>query len=138
MKKETKIIDSELSVRSISGLRTAGIETIRDLIELEHGQLIKKRGIGLRVLCEVYEFMLKNNLNFSPEIKDISDSELSTRALNILRDLNFGYHSDNPFISDLRKLKRRDLFHIRNCGAHTISEIESFMLKRGIKFADQL
>ena len=68
---QVKLVDLDLSVRAISGLKSAGIQTLEDLIKTRRGDLLKIRNFGKKSLTELDELLEKKGLTWSMTYENI-------------------------------------------------------------------
>jgi predicted DNA-binding protein YlxM (UPF0122 family) len=62
---DKKLIDCNLSVRALGCLKSAGIETVEQLIEYDLKELLKFRNFGERSLKEIKAFLKENDLKLN-------------------------------------------------------------------------
>jgi DNA-directed RNA polymerase subunit alpha len=65
---KTKLADLELSVRALNCLKTAEIETMGDLVELDRNELLKFRNFGRKSLTELDALLDRLKLAFGMDI----------------------------------------------------------------------
>ncbi len=65
---KTKLADLELSVRALNCLKTAEIETLGDLVELQRADLLKFRNFGRKSLTELDALLDRLKLSFGMDL----------------------------------------------------------------------
>jgi DNA-directed RNA polymerase subunit alpha len=65
---KTKLVDMELSVRALNCLKSAEVETLGELVQLNKNDLLKFRNLGKKSLTELDEFLASMNLSFGMDI----------------------------------------------------------------------
>jgi DNA-directed RNA polymerase subunit alpha len=65
---KTKLADLELSVRALNCLKTAEIETLGDLVELDRNELLKFRNFGRKSLTELDALLDRLKLTFGMDL----------------------------------------------------------------------
>lgn len=71
---EKKIVDCELSVRTLKCLKKAGVDTVGDLVMHSKYDLLKYRNFGKKSLSELEEFMESFGLRFGMDIDEVVDT----------------------------------------------------------------
>lgn len=61
---KSKLVDMDLSVRALNCLKSAEVETLAELVELNRNDLLKFRNFGKKSLSELDELLEKHNLSF--------------------------------------------------------------------------
>ncbi len=65
---KTKLADMELSVRALNCLKTAEVETLGDLVELQRADLLKFRNFGRKSLTELDALLDRLKLSFGMDL----------------------------------------------------------------------
>ncbi|MDR0582427.1 MAG: DNA-directed RNA polymerase subunit alpha [Prevotellaceae bacterium] len=65
---QTRLADLELSVRALNCLKTAEIETLGDLVELDRNELLKFRNFGRKSLTELDALLDRMKLSFGMDL----------------------------------------------------------------------
>src|SRR5574344_717232 len=65
---KTKLVDMDLSVRSLNCLKAAEVETLGDLVKFNKTDLLKFRNFGRKSLTELDELLANLNLSFGMDI----------------------------------------------------------------------
>lgn len=69
----TSVWDCDLSMRTLNTLRNADVETLRDLVHLHRGDLLKFRNFGKKSLTELDEFLEHYGLSWNMNVGEIPD-----------------------------------------------------------------
>jgi len=64
----TRLVDLDLSVRVLNGLKAAQIETLGDLVQFDKNEILKFRNFGKKSFIELEEFVEEMGLNFGMTI----------------------------------------------------------------------
>ena len=65
---KTKLVDMNLSVRALNGLKAADVATLGDLVQLNKSELLKFRNFGRKSLTELDDLLESLNLSFGTDI----------------------------------------------------------------------
>ena len=65
---KTKLVDMNLSVRTLNCLKAADVETLGDLVQFNKTDLLKFRNFGKKSLSELDDFLERLNLSFGTDI----------------------------------------------------------------------
>lgn len=65
---KTKLIDMDLSVRALNCLKSAGVDTLGDLVQIAKADLLKFRNFGKKSLTELDNLVKSRNLEFGMDI----------------------------------------------------------------------
>ena len=65
---KTKLVDMDLSVRALNGLKAADIETLGDLVAFNKNDLLKFRNFGKKSLTELEDLVESKNLSFGMNV----------------------------------------------------------------------
>src|SRR5690606_21391027 len=63
-----KLVDMDLSVRALNGLKAAEVETLGDLVSFNKNDLMKFRNFGKKSLTELDELVAQKNLTFGMDL----------------------------------------------------------------------
>ena len=78
-----KLVDENLTVRSLNCLKGADIETVGDLVRSHKTDLLKFRNFGKKSLTELDDFLAGLHLSFGMDIDKLIDAEVEQFLLNI-------------------------------------------------------
>ena len=73
----TRLVDCDLSVRSLNCLKASDIETVGDLVRLGKTDLLKQRNFGKRSLCELEDLVEMLGLSFNMDVDKIYRDRIS-------------------------------------------------------------
>lgn len=65
---KTKLVDMDLSVRALNCLKSAGVDTLGDLVQIAKADLLKFRNFGKKSLTELDNLVKSRNLEFGMDI----------------------------------------------------------------------
>ena len=65
---KTKLVDMNLSVRTLNCLKAADVETLGDLVQFNKTDLLKFRNFGKKSLSELGDFLERLNISFGTDI----------------------------------------------------------------------
>jgi len=65
---KTKLVDLDLSVRALNGLKAAEVESLGDLVKFNKNDLLKFRNFGKKSLTELDELLETMNLSFGMDV----------------------------------------------------------------------
>ncbi len=65
---KTKLVDMDLSVRALNCLKSAGVDTLGDLVQIAKADLLKFRNFGKKSLTELDNLVKSKNLEFGMDI----------------------------------------------------------------------
>ena len=65
---KTRLIDMDLSVRALNGLKAAEVDTLGDLVSFNKSDLMKFRNFGKKSLTELEELVLVKGLSFGMDL----------------------------------------------------------------------
>ena len=65
---DQRVINFELSVRTLSILHKAKVDTVRDLVRLNKIDILKFRNAGKKTLAELDDFICDHNLNWGMDV----------------------------------------------------------------------
>ena len=65
---KTKLVDMNLSVRTLNCLKAADVETLGDLVQFNKTDLLKFRNFGKKSLSELDDFLERLNISFGTDI----------------------------------------------------------------------
>lgn len=84
-----RLDDCELSIRAKNCLRTAGIETVADLLDFDKYELLSKSNFGKRTVSELENFLHKLGLEFKERRKmaHIDLEEVKTLKADMQREI---------------------------------------------------
>lgn len=71
-----KLVDENLTVRSLNCLKAADIETVSDLVRYSKTDLLKFRNFGKKSLTELDDYLDSLNLSFGMDIDRLVDAEV--------------------------------------------------------------
>jgi len=149
------IEDLDLSVRSFNCLKRAGIETVGDLVEKTHDDMMKVRNLGRKSLEEVEHKLAMMGLSFKenpveeiplmgdviegglgviePDYTDwtIEELDLSVRSYNCLKRAGINT------VGELIQKTEEELSKVRNLGYPSIKEIKTKLATLGLSLSTE-
>lgn len=138
---EEKIDDVELPVRVKNVLHWNNVRSLKRLASLTEGQLRhfrdgKGNSLGVRSLSHIKDVLAKRGLRLALSSREryfyaIDNTELSTRAKNILRNQNVRN------IEELASLTESEVFRMRGMGGKVLEEIKDVLAKRGLSLVEE-
>jgi hypothetical protein len=149
--KDIRVADLDLSIRAYNCLTRGGINTMEDLTQRTHEELMKVRNMGNKSFAEVVDKIHSMGYKLADEVEEkevpeesigqenqveetiyISELDLSRRASNCL--IRGGINT----MEDITQRTQDDLMRVRNMGKKSYEEIINKVHSLGYKLADEV